>query len=253
MPVWITGDCHGDFNKFARKQREKLDIKPDDFVIICGDVGLLWADDKTLQYNLDFFKTVPFTILWIGGNHDNYNMIEQYPLSDWHGGKVRQIIPNKVIYLERGQVYNIEGKTYFTMGGASSHDISDGILDRNSSDFKTKLKTLKRLKKSRYRILNESWWKQELPSEKEIETALLKLQEVGDKVDYIITHCCSSEIEELLGLKNHDRLTDFFNYIERFVEFNHWYFGHYHQDCTMYDNKHTITYHRFVRIDSNEA
>lgn len=249
MSVWITGDCHGEFNRFTRKQREKLDIKPDDFVIVCGDVGLLWADDKEFQYNLEFFKTVPFTILWIAGNHDNYNMIEQYPLSDWHGGKIRQIIPDKVIYLERGQVYNIEGKTYFTMGGASSHDISDGILDRNSSDFKTKLKALKRLKKNRYRILNESWWKQELPSETEIETALLKLQEVGDKVDYIITHCCSSETEELLGMKNHDRLTDFFNYIERFVEFNHWYFGHYHQDCTMSDNKHTIVYHRFYKVE----
>lgn len=176
MSVWITGDCHGKFNRFTRKQRKKLDIKSDDYVIICGDVGLLWVDDKEFQYNLEFFKSVPFTILWIAGNHDNYNMIEQYPLSDWHGGQVRQIIQDKVIYLERGQIYDIEGKTFFCLGGASSHDIEDGILDRTAPDFKEKLKSLKRLKKKRYRILNESWWSQELPSEEELTKALLSIK-----------------------------------------------------------------------------
>ena len=248
MSVWITGDCHGNFSRFTRKQREKLDIKPDDYVIICGDVGLLWKDDKEFQYNLEFFKTVPFTILWIAGNHDNYNMIEQYPLSDWHGGKVRQIIQDKVIYLERGQIYNIEGKTFFCLGGASSHDIEDGILDKNAPDFKEKLKSLKRLKKKRYRILNESWWSQELPTEVELSKALENLQEVDNKVDYIITHCCSSRVEELLGYKIHDRLTDFFNYIDAFVDFKHWYFGHYHQDCMISDEKHTVVYKEFRKV-----
>lgn len=85
---------------------------------------------------MKLFETVPFTILFVAGNHDNYNMIEQYPLSNWNGGKVRQIIQDKVIYLERGQIYNIEGKTFFCLGGASSHDIEDGILDRNTDNFR---------------------------------------------------------------------------------------------------------------------
>lgn len=249
MSVWITGDCHGDFKRFSKKQREKISIQSDDYVIICGDVGLLWADDKEFRYNLEFFKTVPFTILWIGGNHDNYNMIQQYQVENWHGGKVRHIIQDKVIYLERGQIYNIEGKTFFCLGGASSHDIEDGILDRNSLDFKQQIKTLKRFKKSHYRILDESWWKQELPSEEELNKALLTLQKADNKVDYIISHCCSSRVEELLGCKEHDRLTDFFNYIDNFVEFKHWYFGHYHQDCTMSDDKHTVVYYKFKKIE----
>lgn len=46
MSVWITGDCHGKFNRFTRKQREKLDIKqsygiqPNNKTYICYAVDL---------------------------------------------------------------------------------------------------------------------------------------------------------------------------------------------------------------------
>lgn len=248
MSIFITGDCHGNFKKFTRNQREKLNIQSDDYVIVCGDFGLLWSDDKEFKYNLDFFSNLPFTILWVGGNHENYNMIEFYTISIWHGGKVRHIIQDKVIYLERGEIYNIEGKSFFCLGGASSHDIFDGILDRSNSDFKSKLDWLKKNKRFYYRILNESWWSQELPSENELNYAMKQLSGVDDKVDYIISHCCSSEVEELLGHKEHDRLTDFFNYVDRFVEFKHWYFGHYHQDADMYDGRHTVVHNKFIKL-----
>ena len=38
----------------------------------------------------------------------------------------------------RGQVYDIQGKTFFTMGGASSHDIQDGILEPDDPLFNYK-------------------------------------------------------------------------------------------------------------------
>ena len=249
MNIKVTGDCHGDFKRFSKKSRAHLGINEGDIIIQCGDLGLLWCKDKEFEYNLDFFSNITFTLLWVGGNHENYNMLKEYPLEEWNGGLVRHIVRNKVIYLERGQVFNIDGKTFFTMGGASSNDIKDGILDRNSSDFKDKLKRLRRLKKKHYRIVNESWWEDELPSNEEIEAAMSKLESIGNKVDYIITHCCSSEVEELIGCKNHDRLTDFFNYIERFVDFKRWYFGHNHQDVTMYDEKHTIVYKRVIDLE----
>lgn len=47
----------------------------------------------------------------------------------WH------IIRDKVILLERGQVFEIEGKSFFAFGGASSHDIQGGILDRQTVDY----------------------------------------------------------------------------------------------------------------------
>lgn len=48
-------------------------------------------------------------ILWVQGNHENYDMIEEYPIEEWNGGKVRHIARDKIILLGRGQVFNIEG------------------------------------------------------------------------------------------------------------------------------------------------
>ena len=37
--------------------------------------------------------------------------------------------------LERGQVFDLGGRTFFTMGGASSHDIQDGVLEPDAPDI----------------------------------------------------------------------------------------------------------------------
>lgn len=60
--------------------------------------------------------------------------LAEYPVSEWNGGKVQFIRPN-VIHLTRGQIYNIDGSTFFTMGGARSHDIQDGILEPDDPEF----------------------------------------------------------------------------------------------------------------------
>lgn len=39
-------------------------------------------------------------------------MIDEYPIEKWHGGNVRHIVRDKVILLERGQIFDIEGKTF---------------------------------------------------------------------------------------------------------------------------------------------
>ena len=74
----------------------------------------------------------------------------------------------------RGQVFDIEGKTFWTFGGASSHDIRDGILEIDDP----------RLRKWRYdydkmyRVNHISWWKEELPSAKEIEEGRINLENI---------------------------------------------------------------------------
>ena len=119
--IYITGDTHRDFSRFTGKERASLpyDLQENDMVIVCGDFGLLWDKSSTFAFHLDWLGRLPFQILWVAGNHENYDMLEEYNCEFWHGGKVRHIVRDKIIYLERGQVFKIEGKKFFTFGGGS--------------------------------------------------------------------------------------------------------------------------------------
>ena len=245
--IYVTGDTHGDFGRFSRKKLKYSQIcsAEKDYIIVCGDLGLCWQKDGTFSYNCRFFEQKDFTLLWVQGNHENYDMIEEFPLERWHGGKVRHIVRDKVILLERGQVFEIEGKKFFTFGGAASHDIQGGVLDRKDPEFwNKKRRALER--ELPFRILGESWWEQELPSEEEMKEGLENLAKHDNQVDYIITHCASTGVQDALDrspgkLYKADILTDYLEEIERRVQYKHWYFGHYH-DSRKVDEKHTLLY-----------
>ncbi len=46
--IYVTGDIHGDFNRFEEKELKKL--KEGDVLLICGDFGFLW--DNTEAYDI---------------------------------------------------------------------------------------------------------------------------------------------------------------------------------------------------------
>lgn len=247
--LYLTGDTHGDFRRFSKKNSFRKDniFNAEDYIIVLGDFGLLWADDKEFRYHLKWLSQLPFKILFVGGNHENYNMIYEYPISWWNGGKVRHIIKDRIIYLERGQVYEIEGKRIFAFSGASSHDIAGGILDREDPEFKIKKKQANR-DYLPYRILNESWWQQELPSQEEMEEGRNNLEKMNYQVDYVLTHCISSSLQDKVDTrKGADCLTDYFEDIEERLSYQRWYCGHYHMNRNV-DEKHTILYKEIIPI-----
>ena len=63
-----------------------------------------------------------YTTLVCLGNHENYSLVEKIPQEDWRGAKVRRAREN-VLILERGGMYDLNGVTLWTMGGAASHDM----------------------------------------------------------------------------------------------------------------------------------
>ena len=167
--IFITGDSHADFKKFSKNSfPEQLEMTKDDYVIICGDFGGVWDKDvesKRETWWLDWLEEKPFTTLFVDGNHENFDRLYAYPEEEWNGGKVHKIRPS-VIHLMRGQVFTLEGKKFFTFGGAQSHDISGGILELDDPDFQEKRKRLDE-DWMPYRINHLSWWKLELPTQEE--------------------------------------------------------------------------------------
>ena len=122
--IFLTGDTHIpiDVEKLnTRNFPKQKQMTRDDYLIVLGDFGLLWHQDKEYLWWKRWLEEKPFTLLWLDGNHENHEWIDSLPVSEWHGGNVHIISPN-IIHLMRGQIFNLERKKFFVFGGAASYD-----------------------------------------------------------------------------------------------------------------------------------
>lgn len=173
--IFVTGDCHGNFERFKPKYFPKqAQMTKRDIVICAGDFGGVWFGDGRDEAALDWLESLPFTLAFVCGNHENYDALERYPVKDWHGGKVHRI-RSHVLHLMRGQVFELEGYHFFTMGGAKSHDTEDGILEPGAPDFERKLLMLQRKPRAR---LNETRFSN-IFIEKRVSSRLESLERSG--------------------------------------------------------------------------
>lgn len=226
--IFITGDTHIpiDIEKLNEENfPESKKLSKEDYVIICGDFGGVWdKSDIELQW-LEGLNNRNFTTLFIDGNHENHHMLaNDYDVIEFNGGKAHKI-HSSIYHLMRGQVFTLEGKIFFTMGGASSHD-----------------KAL--------RVVNISWWKEELPNGKEYLEANKNLEKYDYKVDYVLSHCASTTIQNKINVTYKvNKLTRFFDELENKLKFKQWFFGHYHLD-EFVDNKHIAIFNEIIKLDT---
>ena len=245
--IIVTGDIHG--NPFQRLNLENFPegktFTKEDYVIILGDFGLVW-DDSAMEHScLDWLENKPWTTLFIDGNHENYDLLNKFPIEEWGGGRVQKI-RSSVIHLLRGEVYDIGGYKFLAMGGARSHDIQDGILEVGDPRIKIWKKDDFKL----FRINHISWWEEEIPNEEERKNALKNLAENDYKVDYILTHeAPSSDVILMDHLLYHpDEYSRWLEMeIRQKVKYKKWFFGHYHLNLDVNENE-TCLFERRIRI-----
>lgn len=227
--IIVTGDTHRatDYAKIEEIAMAYPAPTKGDYIIIAGDFGAVW-NEKTLQEDLRPYINLKWTTLFVDGNHENFDLLNTFQVEEWSGGKVHRVAPN-IIHLMRGQVYSIEGKTFFTFGGATSIDKA-------------------------WRKEGVSWWSQEVPSDADICEANANLGKVGFKVDYIITHSCDEKTLYYPPLSTNGFHMSVYpenrilSYFEDVVDYRHWFFGHYHLDADLNDKK-TVLYNTYRVIE----
>ncbi len=203
--LYVTGDFHGEMQRFHASVLRHLGA--DDELIICGDFGFLWNGGESEQKDLKKIGKLKYKVLFLDGTHENFDLLNAYPVEEWNGGKV-QHISGGLYHLMRGQVYELEGKTLFTFGGGESAE-------------------------KQLRMKAGKWWACELPNMEEMREGVSNLWKHKMQVDYIFTHepppntGCGT-LSECSGRKN--QLDAYFGQIMKQVRYQKWFFGSEHVD-----------------------
>ena len=220
--IFITGDTHGDIDYDKLLSLKEKNVSYEDYLIICGDCGICWSKSLLPSF-LKLYNAIGCTIIYIDGNHENFNLINEFPIVKFKGARMHQI-DKHIYHVMRGEIMELEGKSFLCLGGAVSTD--------------------------RYlRTENVSWWPKEMISDYDVDNAIKNLKMYNNKVDYVVTHCADTQtVLNKLGY-GRDKCTDQLNFIDLVCDYKHWYFGHYHIDCQV-DVKKTCLYQNIIEINT---
>lgn len=215
--IYLTGDLHGAEHSNRITEYEKLSAG--DTIIVLGDFGIPWNMNGTDRYAINKLSQMPYTIAFVDGNHENYTLLNNYPLELWNGGMVHCIADN-ILHLMRGEVYTIEGNMFLAAGGAAS--IDKGI-----------------------RVPYQSWWPDELWSSK--DTARIYKAAISMPIDYVLAHTAPLSVTEtIVNNPIYDPVSDTMEQMDiPFAKI--WYFGHFHVNKRL-SEKYICLYNNIVQL-----
>ena len=200
--IYITGDTHGniDFAKLKKYFSNRYVTKKD-YLIILGDAGIVWSEEDCYIWD---YAMLGLTVLFIDGNHENFELLNKFPIVTYKGAKCHRLYRD-IYHIMRGEIININGLSFFCMGGATSID---------------KAQRLNRI----------SWWEEENISNKDILNGLNNLDKYNYRVDYVLSHAAPSFVVRKMFNYQMDGNTEILARFQSQIEFKYWYFGHYHEN-----------------------
>lgn len=223
--IFVTGDKHGDFT-FLRRFCEINGTSTKDVLVVLGDAGLNYhggwsATEMGVKRKI---AKLPITLLLVRGNHEqrpsdcgfefiNHNIVKGLNPDD-------PIIPDKVyfqsefpniLYANDGGCYSIHGQHCLCIGGAYSVD-------------------------KEWRLLMNRFW---VPNE---QLSPEECMNILDKVwhhsyHHVFTHTCpeiwvpKDLFLSFIDQSKVDKYTErFLEDVTRYIDYDHWWFGHFHDD-----------------------
>jgi len=220
----------GFIRRFSTKNFPVKNMFGENYVIVLGDFGLLWDEKNSKRwvgYLTRWLKQKPFKVLFVAGNHENYDMLEALPIADFKGGKVG-VVSSQIMWLKHGYVFDFDGKKVGVFGGASS-------IDRG------------------HRTEGKTWWKQEIPTIQDMQLFVDNLDAVGGQIDFLLTHTTASDELPYFIYSNYklfDDVTRFIMFIkDQYVIKEQHLFGHFHTNKSISLFKSTCLYTKILNLD----
>lgn len=213
--IYLISDPHGGENRIGLERYLSV-AKDDDLLIILGDLGLKFEITRENEQFTSWFLNLDSKIAIVDGNHENHAFLNSFPEERWCGGVVNRLSKN-IVRLKRGNVFCIDGKTFFVFGGCKSS--------------------------SRWKEAG-LWYPGEEASEDELQLAYENIEKYNFKFDYILTH--KYEQDPPIGTVS-VKLLELTKYIEEKVAYGRWYSGHWHQNKRV-DDKHTVVYDELLPL-----
>ena len=222
--VYITGDVHGDIDFFKDARLKKL--TEDDTLIICGDFGFLWEGKKKEKKALSQLEKKKYTICFLDGVHENFDMLNSYPPYRYKGGNAQKIASN-IYHLMRGEIFTFERKTFFVMGGGESEDIE---MRRES----------------------KTYFESEMPSSKELLNGAKNLKDADYEVNYVLTYEAPAIAKDFIRMHTNEEmhftpLNTYLGELMKSVKYTHWYFGSLHMDMPISKNM-TVVFNDIIKV-----
>lgn len=261
--LYLTGDTHGEnIERFSYNRHEFLKgLTADDVAVVLGDAALMWPglEAETLRF-LQNMEAKPFQVVFLFGNHDNYDWAETLPEVDAFGGRLRQVVaggrawPGRYV-CDNWAVLELAGRRCLLCAHAQSNDATI-LFD---ADDKNGIRQAKR-RREWFRIRHQSWW----PQEKLDAGALSAFAEslAGEHIDVVLTHDCPTFYYtkvtpwELVARWPTEQ-EKLFDRLRQELDFGVWAHGHMHRGRFAYRDEGGARlfclYDEFSSIDELEA